>query len=113
VTAAFELAARMTAGGVLSPAAAITFELYKVDGGELIWPGDSGYNDSVGRNCWCPDAHVTVKRQMPPDNLQSRRRELALEASMEIYGRFGWLSPPKDRLTDVQNQKFGAARREP
>jgi len=108
-TAAFEFAARMAERGVLSPEAAIVFELRGVDGRELTWPQDvPGDRDAVRPNCWCQDEAVSVKGQVAADELKGRRRELALEVALEIYSRFGWSNPPTQRLADEQNRRFGA-----
>ena len=110
VTAAFEFAARMADRGVLSPEAAITFELSGVDGRELTWPQDVlRSTDVVGQNCWCQDETVSVAtKPMPAHEIKSRRRELAHEVALEIYSKFGWSDPPRQLLTDQQTKRFGA-----
>lgn len=109
VTAAFEFAARMTKHVVLSPKIAITFELHGTAGRSLTWPQDYlGDVDGVGGNLWCQDETVRVQRSVTVDELQTRRRELALEVALEIYANFGWADPPTQRLDDAQKQRFGA-----
>jgi hypothetical protein len=108
VTGAFEFAARMADRGVLSPDAAITLELYGVDGRALTWPQNVlGDKDAVGPNCWCQDETISADRRVTADELKARRRDLALEVAFEIYSKFGWSDPPKQRLTEEQRRRFG------
>ncbi len=108
-TATFEFAARMAHRSVLSPLAVITFELHGVDGRGLTWPENAfGDNDAVGPNCWCQAESVSVTRLTPPDALEARRRELALEVALEIYSKFEWSDPPRERLSAEQNRRFAA-----
>jgi TIR domain len=106
-TAAFEFAARMAGRGVLSPEAVISFELYKLDGRELVWPKDIfGGSHFLAQNCWCQEESFEVARQVPPSDLQAKRRELALEVALEIYGKFGWSDPPRAIFTEAQGKRF-------
>jgi hypothetical protein len=106
-TAAFEFAARMAGRGVLSPEAVICFELHKLDGRELVWPKDIfGGSHFLAQNCWCQEESFEVARQVPPAELQANRRNLALDAALEIYARFGWSDPPRDILANAQGKRF-------
>jgi TIR domain len=108
-TAAFEFAARMAQRSVVSPEAVITFELYGVDGRVLTWPQDHlGDIDAVGRECWCQDEGFSPTRRATVAELEEGRRDLALEVALEIYSKFRWLDPPRDRLADDQHKRFGA-----
>ena len=108
-TAAFEFAGRMARQGVLSPEAVITFELFGLDGRELTWPQDVlGARDALEQDCWCQDESFSLTRRMAPAELEARRRELALEVAWDIYSKFGWLNPPRDRLAEQQYKRFGA-----
>lgn len=112
-TAAFEFAWQMARRGVLSPEAKITFELRQVDGRGLTWPEDVfGDNDAVGRNCWCQVEIVSINRLVDTAEIQTRRRELALEVAFEIYSNFGWSDPPRDRLAAEQERRFGAVQQQ-
>lgn len=107
-TAAFEFAARMAEQRALTPLAAITFELRGVAGRGLTWPQDRfGYTDGVGPNCWCQDETLRIERRATPEELVSRARELALDCALEIYAKFGWVDPPKERLAAEQLKRFG------
>jgi hypothetical protein len=107
VTGAFELAAAMANQGILSPGAAVTFKLQNIDGLMITWPQEVGGNDAVGPNCWCRDANISIERLIPPGELGSRKRQLSLQIALEIYAEFGWSDPPKGRLSDEQNKRFG------
>jgi len=108
VTAAFEFASRMAERNILSPAAAISFELFGVDGRELTWPKDIfGTGDAVEGDYWCQESTVTVTRHALAAELKTKSRELALEVALEIYSYFGWSEPPKDRLAQEQAQRIG------
>lgn len=107
ITGAFELAARMADAGILSPAAALTFELYAVDGRALTWPEDVlGRVDAVGSG-HCADENVSTETVIAVDELRARSRELALDLALDIYSLFGWADPPKARLTEAQLHRFG------
>jgi pyrimidine deaminase RibD-like protein len=109
VTAAFEFAARMAGLGVLSPKAAISFEMHGVAGRSLTWPQDFlGDTDRVGRNCWCQEEIVTAERRVTTDELRVRKRDLALEVALEIYTKFGWTELPIQLLETAQKGRFGA-----
>jgi hypothetical protein len=106
-TAAFEFAARMAGRGVLSPEAVVCFELHKLDGRDLVWPKDIfGGSHFLAQNCWCQEESFEVARQVPPAELQANRHNLALDAALEIYARFGWSDPPRDILANAQRKRF-------
>jgi len=108
-TAAFEFAARMAGRGVLSPEAVVSFELHGLEGRELVWPTDVfGGTHFLAQNCWCQEESFAVARQVPPAELQAKRRELALDAAFEIYAKFGWSDPPRSTLTTAQAQRFNS-----
>jgi pyrimidine deaminase RibD-like protein len=108
-TAAFEFAARMADQGILTPSAAITFELRGVAGRSLTWPQDLlGDVDAVGRNCWCQDEILSVERRFTTDEIRARKRALALDVALELYAKFGWIEPSTQRLESAQNKRFGA-----
>jgi hypothetical protein len=41
-------------------------------------------------------------------DLEARPRELALDAVIEVFAKFGWPDPPKDQLAEEQRKGFGA-----
>jgi hypothetical protein len=109
VTGAIELAGRMAHRGVLSPKAVITVDLYGVDGRNLTWPDDMlGHKNAVSSNCWCQDEAVNVTRLVAPEELETQGRALALGVALEIYSKFAWSDPPRPRLIEEQNRRFGA-----
>jgi hypothetical protein len=92
VTAGFEFAARMADFGVLSPKAAISFELHGVAGCSLTWPQDLlGDTDAVGRDCWCQEESVSAERRVTTNELRARKHDVALEIALELYTKFGWI----------------------
>jgi hypothetical protein len=106
-TAAFEFAARMAQRGVLLPEAAVTLELFGLAGRELVWPTDIfGGSHFLGQDCWCQDESFSIGKQLSPTELQAQKREVALEATVEIYSHFGWSDPPRDLLSKVQADRF-------
>jgi hypothetical protein len=107
-TAAFEFASRMADKGVLSPEATFSFELRKIDGRQLTWPQDVfGDIDAVPRNCWCQDETISIEKRITTNELKTRKRELALELTLEIYEKFGWSNPPVQNLKGEQIKRFG------
>jgi hypothetical protein len=110
-TAVYELAWRMARRGALAPLAVITFELRSVDGRALTWPKDIvGGSNAVGPNCWAQDEAINTGTLVTLDELETRRRDLALKAALEIYSKFAWSDPPMPRLTDEQRRRFGSVR---
>jgi hypothetical protein len=108
-TAAFEFAARLGQRGVLVPEAAVTFELHGLAGRELVWPKDIfGGSHFLGHECWCQDESFSVGRQLEPKELQAQKREVALDAAIEICSYFGWSDPPRDVLSRAQDERFGS-----
>ena len=100
----------MAERGVLTPEAAISFELHGLDGRELVWPKDVfGGSHFLAKNCWCQEENFEVARQVPPAELQSKKRELALNVTEEIYSQFGWSDPPLTILADAQRKRFDSA----
>lgn len=107
VTGAFELAARMARCGVLSSEAQLKFELCSVAGRTLTWPQDVfGTRDALGQDCWSQDESFTVIRQESVADLEVRPRELALDAAIEIFAKFGCRGPPKNQLVEEQRKRF-------
>jgi hypothetical protein len=80
-----------------------------LDGRELVWPKDIfGASHFLSQNCWCQEESFEVARQVPPTELQAKRRELALEVALEIYSKFGWSDPPRVILSEAQHQRFSS-----
>jgi hypothetical protein len=107
-TAAIEFAARMAGQQLLSSEAIITFQLSGIDGLSLTWPKPPfGDLDEVAAR-WSQAESITVRRDLTSDTLRSRRRELALDVSVEIYKHFGWAEIPIERLSREQLSRFGS-----
>lgn len=103
VSLIFEFAARMAYYQILVPAADIEIELHDVDGRELSYM-QSGR--SLDRPYWCKTENVTIRRTVSTDELSSQARELALDASLDLFAAFGW-KPSKDLLREDQDRILG------
>jgi len=109
-TALFEFIGRMADRKIFSGRAAISFEFHKVEGRQLTWPKDASHRDDFvdWHSSWCQDESFTVDNPYSAADLIDRRRELALEAALEIYSQFGWTNPPVEQLRKMQQEKFGS-----
>jgi len=97
---------------VLSPKAAILFELHGVAGCSLTWLQDLlGDTDAVGRDCWCQEESVSAERRVTTDELRARKHDVALEIAMELYTKFGWIELPIQQLESAHKKRFGAESR--
>ena len=108
-TSAFEFAARMAQFVSLAPTVALDFELHDVAGKQLTWPQDIFMGENaVPQYSWCQEDFM-VRRQVAAVDIAAQSRQLALEATIEIYSEFGWVDPPRDRLSEEQRRRFGLA----
>lgn len=109
-TAAFEFIGRMADRKIFSGRLAIAFQFHKVEGQQLTWPKDvSQLDDFVDRHSsWCQDESFTIDNPYSDSDLIGRRRELALDAALKIYSKFGWTDPPVEELRKMQQEKFGS-----
>jgi hypothetical protein len=107
VVGTLTFAARMAREGLLGPRAAITVELFNVAGHELSWPqGVASYEDKVPGRCWCQDDYIGVTKVVSTEELKSRHREIALDVTIEILAKFGWVDPPRQPLIDVADGRY-------
>jgi serine/threonine protein kinase len=107
VTGAFELASRLAKRGILSHDAQVKFELFGVAGRALTWPLDVfGTQNAFQEDFWSQDEDFTVTKQQTAADLQSRPRELALDATLELLAHFGWSDPPREKLVTEQEKRF-------
>jgi serine/threonine protein kinase len=110
VTGAFELAARLAQRGVLVPKAQLKFELYGVSARRLTWPLDVfGKVDAIKDEVWAQEDNFSVIKEETSADLETHRRELALQTAIEIFADFGWSNPPIDKLAQEQQERFGIA----
>lgn len=108
-TGAFELASRMSQSVALDPSVALTFELNGVEGRQLTWPANVFRDhDAVDGGFWCQEEGFSVSRILQVADLLTRRRESALDVTCQIYSKFGWRTPPRDRLRSEQATRFGS-----
>lgn len=109
VTQAFEFAARLANHVVIQGATAITLELLDVDGLALMWPADNfGRHNLAPSNCWSQDQHVSAIRMIAAAELTARKRELALDVVMEIFSKFSWQEPPREKFDAQQSERFAS-----
>jgi hypothetical protein len=101
VTCVFELAARMASRQLLNSGALISLELHRVDGRELSYMQAQRRLDA---HYFCRAENVQVDRLLNSEELSTRPRELALDATLEIFRNFNWLNPPKNLLADEQSR---------
>jgi hypothetical protein len=107
-TASMEFASRMATRGVLSPAAAISIELFGVAGRRLTWPRSVvDYQNLAEFSGWCQDEHLLIERHFGQAVLQDQKRSLGLELALEFYAKFGWDNPPRPQLLEQQALRFG------
>lgn len=89
-TALFEFIGRMVDVKIASGRIGISFDFHGVEGRQLTWPKGVAQSDFVdGRSSWCQEETFSVDNSYSSADLIERRRELALEAALQIYSRFG------------------------
>lgn len=101
LTCTYEFAARLASDGILNPGAAITIELHGVDGRELTWMNPKWRLD---QNYWCPTEKIEIERSVDPEELKANARELALNATLDIFKSFRWVNPPRALLAEEQTR---------
>lgn len=108
-TALFDFISRMADSKIISGRAAISFDFYKVEGRQLTWPKDASQMDDFvdKRTSWCQLEAFAIDNTYSSTELIDRRRELALQAALMIYSKFGWNDPPVEELRKMQREKFG------
>jgi hypothetical protein len=99
VTCIYEFAARMASRDVLAPAAQILVELHGTDGRELSYMTPKHRTDE---RYWCRKESIEIDRLVRPEDLVARARELALDATAEIFQEFGWVNPPRTLFAEEQ-----------
>jgi len=99
VTCLYEFAARMASQQLLEPEASISVELHGVDGRELSYMSPQ---PSLDGKYWGRTDTIQIERIVSPEALQANASELALDLTLEIFGKFGWQSPPKSLFTEEQ-----------
>ena len=73
----------------------------------MSWPqGVASDEDKVPDRCWCQDDHIGVTKVVSTEDLKSRQREIAIDVTMEILSKFGWISAPGDLLRETADGRF-------
>jgi hypothetical protein len=110
-TALFEFVGRMAERDIFTGRMAIAFELKKIAGRQLTWPGQfPGDPDFVGEHAWSQDDSFAIDKLYTTRELLDRRRILAFDAAVQIYSQFGWNDIPTEELRSLQHQRFGPPR---
>jgi len=89
----------MASQQLLEPEASISVELHGVDGRELSYMSPQ---PSLDGKYWGRTDTIQIERIVSPEALQANASELALDLTLEIFGKFGWQSPPKSLFTEEQ-----------
>lgn len=99
MTEVFEFAKRMASEGVLVPTSVVKVSVRKAGGLGLLVPDsfDVGKTSAL----WCRSDAIDVEIAVSSDDLEKRSNDLAVNAALNIYKKFGW-SP--DRSLLVENQ---------
>lgn len=108
-TAVFEFIGRMADSKIISDRTGISFEFHTVEGHQLSWPKDGFQMDDFidRRRSWCQVESFIIDNPYSPSDLIERRRDLALDAALMIYSKFGWNDPPMEELQKAQREQFG------
>lgn len=62
--------------------------------------------EAIAIECWCQDDHIGVTKVVSTEELKSRHREIALDVTIEILAKFGWISAPRDPLSEAADSRF-------
>jgi pyrimidine deaminase RibD-like protein len=96
----FEFAKRMAKEGILSPKAVVKVSLRKASGLGLLVP--DSFEVGKGSARWCKqDAIDDLEMVAAPADLETRSYDLALDAALYVYKKFGW-SPDRSFLAEKQ-----------
>ena len=101
MTEIFEFATRLAAKSLFEPGVDISIKLAKTEGRELTY---DRFQDHLRRGYKATHTDIRFERTYGAGALLTGGRELAVEAAIHFLERFGWLSPPRDALSDRQRQ---------
>lgn len=97
----YEFAKRMAREGVISPTAVVKVALRKGSGLGLLVP--DSFEIGKGSPHWCKqDAIDDLETLVSPEDLETRSSDLALDAALHIYEKFGWTNPDRSFLAEKQ-----------
>jgi hypothetical protein len=108
-TALFEFIGRMADSKIISDRTESRLSFTTWEGRQLTWPKDASQMDDFidRRRCWCQVESFTIETAYSLTDLIERRRDLALDAALRIYSKFGWNDPPLEELQKAQQEQFG------
>ncbi|HXR77125.1 MAG TPA: hypothetical protein VN737_14200 [Bryobacteraceae bacterium] len=97
VTQVYQFAARMARDGALSPEALIRLQLHNVAGRGL-------YTADFFGEFWSREKRVDAARTVHTGELLGQEgRDLAMQAALEIYAKFGWADAPEEKILEQQS----------
>jgi hypothetical protein len=96
-----EFAARMANKGLLEPTALISIELHGIDGRELSYMTPE---HKLDRKYWGRDEGIEIQRTVSAEGFRTSARELAIDITLEIFGAFAWLNPPRGLFEEEQKR---------
>jgi hypothetical protein len=95
----FEFAARMASRHLLDPGATLSLELHGLAGRELTFMDP---RHRLEEKYWCRPDDIKIVRSLDPEELRSKSGDLALDMTIEIFQKFGWMNPPRSLLAEDQ-----------
>lgn len=99
-TEIFEFASRLAARGVFSPLANVQLSLHGLDG-RILSDWEYRY---FSRDYICHEPSITFAKQIHAESLIARSAELAREAYVHLFHRFGWLDIGNDFMIEDQKK---------
>lgn len=100
MTEIFEFAARLARQDILRPNALVEIELNDMKERELTsWHSVWGLEGYVSQT-----PQITYQLTLPHTEIVARSADLAIDASVAVYERFGWFDPPRGELVEQQKK---------
>ena len=100
-TEIFTFASRLATKGILDPGATVSVTLSGTEGRQLFFY-EAGRYLSLDYRCRVPS--LTVERSVAASDLMARADEIAIDASVHVLERFGWLDVGRGVLLEDQKR---------
>lgn len=104
ITEIFEFAQRLMEKGVMGDEVEIVIELGDIEGRQLFFWDSFSRHLSQNYICAFRDENIIVKRVVKKEELLSGGKEMALDACMEVFKKFGWLKVLKQAFVEDQKK---------
>lgn len=101
MTEIYEFATRLSAKRIFDPGIDMSIKLANTRGRELT---HESFRDHLRRGYKASSNDIAFERAYDADALLAGGHELAVDATIHFLERFGWLSPPRDALSERQRQ---------